>query len=114
MGATTDPQASPADHSDHLTILYTSNPDGWVTAQIEEFPAAISQGATEHDAKRNVLDAYHDLTHKPTLAERIAYTAQARLDWLRDASAPAVSEFVERARREALAAWERYQDRSHV
>jgi hypothetical protein len=64
----------------HLTFVYTPNPDGWVTAQIVEFPAAISQGETEEAARRNVLDALHDLTHQPTLAERIAFSAQARLD----------------------------------
>jgi hypothetical protein len=62
-----------------LTFLYTTNPDGWVTAQISEFPAAISEGATEHEAYLNVLEAFHDLTHEPTLAERVAFAAQARI-----------------------------------
>jgi hypothetical protein len=64
---------------EQLTISYTENDDGWVTAQIVEFPAAISQGPTRRDAWINVLDALHDLTHEPTLAERVAFTADARL-----------------------------------
>src|SRR5579884_3883125 len=79
MGATTHPPSPQVGRSDRLTIRYTPNPGGRVTAQIEEFPAAVSQGATDDEAKRNVLDAYHDLTHHPTVAERIAYTAQAKL-----------------------------------
>jgi hypothetical protein len=67
-------------NSDHLTFRYTSNPDGWVTAQIEEFPEAISQGETEVEARANVLEALHDLTHHPTLAERAAFTIQAMVD----------------------------------
>lgn len=78
MSATASHPAVP--NSDHLTFLYTSNPDGWVTAQIEEFPEAISQGETELQARANVLEALHDLTHKPTLAERAAFTIQAMLD----------------------------------
>jgi hypothetical protein len=62
-----------------LTFLYATNPDGWITAQIREFPAAISQGPTEHEAYVNVLEAFHDLTHEPTLAERVAFAAQARI-----------------------------------
>ena len=71
----------PAGSSDlaSLTFRYTRNPDGWVTAQIAEFPEAISQGASEHEAYVNVLEALHDLTHEPTLTERIAFTAQARV-----------------------------------
>jgi predicted RNase H-like HicB family nuclease len=66
-------------HTDHLTIQYTQNEDGWITAQIEEIPAAVSQGATQEDAYRNVLEALHDLTHEPTPLERLAYALQARL-----------------------------------
>jgi hypothetical protein len=63
-----------------LTFRYGRNPDGWITAQIVELPAAISQGATEHEAYLNVLEAFHDLTHRPSLTERIAYATQARFD----------------------------------
>ena len=78
MSATVDPTAGPTDPT-HLTVLYTRNDDGWITAQIAEFPAAISQGQTEHEAWTNVLDALHDLTHEPTPAERIAAVVQARV-----------------------------------
>jgi hypothetical protein len=62
-----------------LTITYTENDDGWITAQVAEYPAAISQGPTRHEAWVNVLDALHDLTHEPTLTERVAFTVEARL-----------------------------------
>lgn len=64
---------------EQLTIHYVENEDGWITAQIEQVPAAISQGATPEEARVNVLDALHDLMHRPTVLERIAYTLQARL-----------------------------------
>ena len=72
---------TPAGRTDpaHLTVLYTPNDDGWITAQIAEFPAAISQGRDEHEAWTNVLDALHDLTHEPTTAERIAAAIQATI-----------------------------------
>lgn len=78
MSATAD---TPAERTDptQLTVLYTRNDDGWITAQIAEFPAAISQGRTEHEAWTNVLDALHDLTHEPTPAERAAAIVQARV-----------------------------------
>jgi hypothetical protein len=78
MSATAD---APTDRTDpaHLTVLYTRNDDGWITAQIAEFPAAISQGRTEHEAWTNVLDALHDLTHVPTATERVAAVVQARV-----------------------------------
>ncbi|HLH66141.1 MAG TPA: hypothetical protein VKV27_10595 [Solirubrobacteraceae bacterium] len=79
MAITTDlPTASGG--PDRLTFRFTPNPDGWVTAQIVEFPAAISQGATENEARANVLEALHDLMHEPTTAERIAFAADAALD----------------------------------
>jgi predicted RNase H-like HicB family nuclease len=40
-----------------LTIRYTDAGDGWVTAQIAEIPAAISEGRTREEARENVLDA---------------------------------------------------------
>lgn len=78
MSATVSHQGVPSD-PEQLNFRYTRNPNGWVTAQIVEYPAAISEGATEHEAYLNVLEALHDLTHEPTAAERIALTAQARL-----------------------------------
>jgi hypothetical protein len=67
-----------------LTIRYTENTDGWVTAQVVEYPAAISQGPTRHQAWINVLDALHDITHEPTLAERVAFTVEAGLAGLNE------------------------------
>jgi predicted RNase H-like HicB family nuclease len=66
-------------HREHLTIRCTQNEDGRITAQIEQIPAAASQGATQEQAYRNVLEALHDLTHEPTSLERLAYTLQARV-----------------------------------
>lgn len=74
--------------SDHLTLLYTTNPDGWVTAQIAEFPEAISQGEDELTARVNVLEALHDLTHEPTPAEWLAFRFQAVLDDLEGVVGP--------------------------
>jgi ABC-type hemin transport system substrate-binding protein len=68
-----------APHPDALTVRYTTNPDGWVTAQLVEVPEAISQGRDDAEAFANVLAALYDLTHVPTGAERIANTIQARL-----------------------------------
>lgn len=65
-----------------LTFSFTENDDGWVTAQIVEYPAAISQGSTSEEARRNVLEALHDLTHEATLAERVAFTVDAALSEL--------------------------------
>jgi hypothetical protein len=78
MRSTADSIAGRSDPS-QLTVLYSRNEDGWVTAQIAEYPAAISQGRTEHEAWTNVLDALHDLTHEPTTAERVASLVQARI-----------------------------------
>lgn len=78
MSATAEPISGRTDPA-RLTVLYTRNDDGWITAQIAEFPAAISQGRTEHEAWTNVLDALHDLTHEPTTAERVAAVVQARV-----------------------------------
>jgi hypothetical protein len=64
---------------ERLTIRYTDAGDGWVTAQIDEEPAAISQGRTREEAYANVIDALHDLRHAPSVAERIAYTIEARV-----------------------------------
>jgi predicted RNase H-like HicB family nuclease len=77
MSATARPPAEPPLDPARLTIDYSDNEDGWVTAQIVEFPGAISQGPSRHEAWVNVLDALHDLTHQPTLAERLASALQA-------------------------------------
>lgn len=64
---------------DTLTIVYEDAGDGWVTAQIAEVPAAISQGRTRAEARANVISALHDLTHEPTLPERLLYRMRALL-----------------------------------
>ncbi len=43
----------------HLTIRYSPLEDGWVMAQIEEVPGALSQGRTREESRENVLDALH-------------------------------------------------------
>lgn len=40
-----------------LTVRYTDAGNGWVTAQVAEIPAAISEGRTRAEARDNVLDA---------------------------------------------------------
>jgi hypothetical protein len=62
-----------------LTILYEDGSDGWVTAQIAEMPAAMSQGRTRSEAKANVISALHDRTHPPTVPERMRNRVHALL-----------------------------------
>lgn len=47
------------DMSDALrfTVRYSEAGDGWVMAQVEEIPGAVSQGRTREEARENVLDA---------------------------------------------------------
>jgi len=40
-----------------FTIRYSDGGEGWVMAQVEEVPAAISQGRTREEARENVTDA---------------------------------------------------------
>jgi predicted RNase H-like HicB family nuclease len=40
-----------------FTIRYTDGGEGWIMAQIEEVPGAISQGRTRAEARENVIDA---------------------------------------------------------
>ena len=40
-----------------LTAIIETSKDGWYVGQIEEFPAALSQGKTIAELKRNLLDA---------------------------------------------------------
>lgn len=44
-----------------LVVDYAKNEDGWVTARIREYPAAISQGRDHDAAFANVIAALHDL-----------------------------------------------------
>jgi len=40
-----------------LTAIIEKSEDGWFVGQIEEVPAAISQGRTLEELKANLLDA---------------------------------------------------------
>src|ERR1700736_5889946 len=77
MSATAKPPPVGLTDSERLTVRFTPNPDGWVTAQIVEFPAAISEGPTAHEAWGTVVEARHALTHEPTATERVVSLVQA-------------------------------------
>ncbi len=40
-----------------LTAIIEKSQDGWYVGQIEEIPAAISQGKSIEEVKRNLIDA---------------------------------------------------------
>jgi predicted RNase H-like HicB family nuclease len=40
-----------------FTIRYSDGGEGWIMAQVEEVPGAISQGRTRPEARENVIDA---------------------------------------------------------
>lgn len=40
-----------------FTIHYSEGGEGWIMAQVEEVPGAISQGRTRDEARANVVDA---------------------------------------------------------
>ena len=40
-----------------FTIHFSDGGDGWILAQVEEVPGAISQGRTREEARANVTDA---------------------------------------------------------
>jgi predicted RNase H-like HicB family nuclease len=42
-----------------VTAIIEQSEDGWFVGQIEEFPAALSQGKTIPELKENLLDALH-------------------------------------------------------
>ena len=42
-----------------LTATIEKSEDGWYVGQIEEFPAAISQGRTVDEVKKNLMDALY-------------------------------------------------------
>lgn len=44
-----------------LTAFIEKSKDGWYVGQIQEFPAAISQGKTIRELKKNLLDALREL-----------------------------------------------------
>jgi uncharacterized protein YdaU (DUF1376 family) len=63
----------------HLTFHFEEGEDGWVTARIEEEPAAISQGRTRQEAYENVLDALYDLRHEASPVERFVAATGLRV-----------------------------------
>jgi predicted RNase H-like HicB family nuclease len=40
-----------------FTIRYSDGGEGWIMAQVEEVPGAISQGRTRPETRENVTDA---------------------------------------------------------
>lgn len=40
-----------------FTIRYSDGGEGWVMAQVEQVPGAVSQGRTRGEARENVVDA---------------------------------------------------------
>lgn len=68
MTADPDPATDPdrvLAWTEGITFTYTKNDDGWVTAQVVEMPAAISQGLNRQEAFANVIGALHDLLTQP-------------------------------------------------
>lgn len=67
-----EPYATVACMSDMLrfTVRYSEAGDGWVMAQVEEVPGAISQGRTREAARENVIDALR-LMLKPEPGETV-------------------------------------------
>lgn len=53
-----------------FTIRYSDGGGGWVMAQVEEVPGAISQGRTRKEARENVIDALR-LMLKPEPGETV-------------------------------------------
>lgn len=44
-----------------LTAFIEKSKDGWYVGQIKKFPAAISQGKTISELKKNLVDALKEL-----------------------------------------------------
>jgi predicted RNase H-like HicB family nuclease len=42
-----------------FTAIIEKSEDGWYVGQVEEMPAALSQGRTIVEVKENLLDAIH-------------------------------------------------------
>lgn len=40
-----------------FTLHFSDGGEGWILAQVEEVPGAISQGRTRDEARANVIDA---------------------------------------------------------
>lgn len=63
-----------------FTIHYSDGGEGWIKAQVEEVPGAISQGRTRPQARENVIDALRlmlkpepDQTPIPTASRSISH-----------------------------------------
>lgn len=48
---------SPKGHIMKFTAIIEKSEDGWFVGQVEEMPAAISQGRTVEELRANLLDA---------------------------------------------------------
>jgi predicted RNase H-like HicB family nuclease len=57
-----------------FTAIIEKSTDGWYVGQVEEMPAAISQGKTVEEVKANLLDALRLLmdTNKESLRREYA------------------------------------------
>ncbi len=62
----------------NLTAIIEKSEDGWFVGQIEEFPAAISQGKTKEELKANLIDAFmllletnKEITRKEFINKRV-------------------------------------------
>ncbi len=56
-----------------LTAIIEKSGDGWYVGQVEELPAAISQGKTIAEVKANLLDALRLLLEVNREATEIEY-----------------------------------------
>ncbi len=58
-----------------LTLIIQQDENGWLIGQIEEFPAAISQGKTLEELQKNLVEALHLLleTQKDELAQEYTH-----------------------------------------
>lgn len=44
-----------------LTAVFTPDDDGWVMAQLAEWPAVVTCGRTVEDARAMLMDAAHEM-----------------------------------------------------
>lgn len=72
-----------------FTVVFHDSPDGGVTAQLLERPAAISQGRTRAEARDNIRDALRELLlHDGATAAAAAVDAGDDLERLQLTIAP--------------------------
>jgi predicted RNase H-like HicB family nuclease len=66
-----------------FTVRYQDAEDGWVTASVLEIPGVRTQGATQAEARENVLDALKlALEVQGELAAQAAENADGRIEHL--------------------------------